>query len=127
MRTTNYYKVKPSVAVRAGVADVRYRTEDGMMILNEQDMRMTRLEPMEYLTGVVEAVLTEEQALMLIEQGGRKMGIPPAGTGEDVTAEEQYSEEDVVKEEPTDIPTDEEATGSEESEAEPIEEEVTNE
>ena len=84
MRTTKYYKVLPSVAERSGVAEMRYRTSDGMIILNEQDVRMIRLEPEEYLTGVVEAILTEEEALLLIEQGGKQMGLPPEETGNTV-------------------------------------------
>jgi len=140
MRTTKYYKVQPSVAERSGVADMRYRTADGMMILNEQDVRMIRLEPEEYLTGVVEAILTEEEAALLIEQGGKRMGLPP------VEVEDTDSVEDVPTEEPMDAPTeektetteedgyevvdeptDEEAVESEEPEVEPTEEEVTNE
>ena len=143
MRTTKYYKVQPSVAERSGVADVRYRTADGMMILNEQDVRMIRLEPEEYLKGVVEAILTEEEADLLIEQGGKRMGLPP------VEEEDTDSVEDVPTEEPdpteentettedanteedgyevVDEPTDEEAVESEEPEVKPTEEEVTNE
>lgn len=145
MRTTKYYKVQPSVAERSGVADVRYRTADGMMILNEQDVRMIRLEPEEYLKGVVEAILTEEEAALLIEQGGRLMGLPS------VEVEDTDAVEDVPTEEPTDAPTeektetteeanteedgyevvdeptDEEAVESEKPEVKPTEEEVTNE
>lgn len=145
MRITKYYKVQPSVAERSGVADVRYRTADGMMILNEQDVRMIRLEPEEYLKGVVEAILTEEEAAMLIEQGGRLMGLPT------VEVEDTDAVEDVPTEEPTDAPTEEdteasdevnaeedgyevvdepteeEAAESEEPETEPAEEEVTYE
>lgn len=145
MRTAKYYKVKPSVAERSGVADMRYRTADERMILNEQDVRMIRLEPEEYLTGVVEAILTEEEALLLIEQGGKRMGLPPVEvedtdyvkdvpTGEPTdapaeeeteTSEEANTEEDGY--EVVDEPTEEEAVESEEPEVEPIEEEVTNE
>ena len=107
MRTAKYYKVQPSVAERSGVADMRYRTADGMMILNEQDVRMIRLEPEEYLTGVVEAILSEEEAALLIEQGGKQMGLPP------VEVEDTDSVEDVPTEEPTDAPTEEETEASE--------------
>lgn len=109
MRTAKYYKVQPSVAERSGVADMRYRTADGMMILNEQDVRMIRLEPEEYLTGVVEAILTEEEAALLIEQGGKRMGLPP------VEVEDTDSVEDVPTEEPTDAPTEEETETTEEA------------
>lgn len=104
-----YYKVKADVATRAGVASARYRTADGMMILNEQDVRMIRLEPEEYLTGIAEAVLTEAEAAVLIEQGGRQMGIAPVT--EDVVVEVETPATDV--EETTDV--------------EQAEEEVTNE
>lgn len=137
MRTAKYYKVQPSVAERSGVADMRYRTADGMMILNEQDVRMIRLEPEEYLTGVVEAILSEEEAALLIEQGGKRMGLPlveveNTDSVEDVpteenteTTEEANTEEDGY--EVVDEPTDEEAVESEEPEVEPTEEEVTYE
>ena len=145
MRTTKYYKVQPSVAERSGVADVRYRTADGMMILNEQDVRMIRLEPEEYLKGVVEAILTEEEAALLIEQGGRLMGLPTVEVGDTDAVEDVPTEEptDAPAEEETeaseevnpeedgyevvDEPTDEEAVESEEPEVKPTEEEVTNE
>jgi len=140
MRTTKYYKVQPSVAERSGVADMRYRTADGMMILNEQDVRMIRLEPEEYLTGVVEPILTEEEAALLIEQGGKRMGLPPeevedTDSVEDVPTEEPMDAPTEEKTETTeedgyevvDEPTDEEAVESEEPEVEPTEEEVTNE
>lgn len=75
MRTTKYFLVKPAIAERAGVLSQRYRTADGLIVLNEQDMGKVRLQPEEYLTGVVEKVIDEREAHVLIEQGGRKMGI----------------------------------------------------
>ena len=75
MRTTKYFLVRPEIAQRAGVADVRFRTQDGKMILSEQDIRSVRLEPEEYLNGVVEDVLTEEQANILIAEGGKQLGL----------------------------------------------------
>ena len=116
--------MKPSVAVRAGVASARYRTEDGCMILNEQDMRMTRLEPQEYLTGVVEAVLTESEALLLIQQGGKQMGLPVVEETADATGTEDVPAEETA--DAVEESTEEEAVESEEPEVEP-EEEVTNE
>lgn len=93
MRTAKYYKVQPSVAERSGVADMRYRTADGMMILNEQDVRMIRLEPEEYLTGVAEAILTEEEAALLIERGGKRMGLPPVELEDTDSVEDAPTEE----------------------------------
>lgn len=117
MRTTKYYKVTASVAERSGVSEMRFRTADGMMILNEQDVRMIRLEPEEYLTGVVEAILTEEEAAFLIEQGGKQLGLPP------VEVEDTDSVEDV----PTDVPTEEEAEATDEVNPEEEGHEVTDE
>lgn len=128
MRTASYYKVKPSVAVRAGVASARYRTDDGMMIVNEQDVRMIRLTPEEYLTGVVEAVLTEEEAKMLIAKGGHKLGVP--AVEEPVTGEEADTEEVAEAVVGTTSDTDGQTPAeemNEDNDVEPIEEEVTNE
>lgn len=44
------------------------------MVLNEQDMGRVRLKPEEYLTGVVERVITEEEAKKLIAEAGSKTG-----------------------------------------------------
>lgn len=44
------------------------------MVLNEQDMGKIRLKPEEYLTGVVEQVVSEDEAAQLIEQAGRVLG-----------------------------------------------------
>ena len=44
------------------------------MVLNEQDMAKVRLEPEEYLTGVVEQVVSEDEAAQLIEQADRELG-----------------------------------------------------
>ena len=125
---------------------MRYRTSDGMIILNEQDVRMIRLEPEEYLTGVVEAILTEEEALLLIEQGGKKMGLPPVETGDTVPengitdipvdadsdmvtdSEEMKPETESGYNEAVDEPIEEPSeTGVEENVEETIKEEVSNE
>lgn len=74
MRTTKYFLVKPGVAERAGVLNQRYHTQDGLMVLNEQDMAKVRLKPEEYLTGVVEQVVSEDEAAQLIEQADRVLG-----------------------------------------------------
>ena len=68
MRTTKYFLVTPEIAERAGVLESRYHTTDGLMVLNEQDMGRVRLQPEEYLTGVVERVITEEEAKKLIAE-----------------------------------------------------------
>ena len=76
MRTTKYLLVTADIAQRAGVASVRYRTKDGMMIISEQDIRSVRLEPEEYMTGVVAQVLTEDEASILIADSGKVLGPP---------------------------------------------------
>lgn len=131
MRTTKYYKVTASVAERSGVAEMRYRTADGMMILNEQDVRMIRLEPEEYLTGVVEAILTEDEAALLIEQGGKQLGLPHivAGEGNDTLeganeAAGEVDPENGPMTEETEGVTDEKPADNEENNVEPTEEEV---
>lgn len=77
MRTTKYLLVTADIAQRAGVASVRYRTKDGMMIISEQDIRSVRLEPEEYMTGVVIQVLSEDEASILIAEAGKVLGPPP--------------------------------------------------
>lgn len=124
MRTTYYYKVEASVAARSESVSMRYRTEDGMIILNEQDLRMIRLEPEEYLNGIVDSILTEEEALLLIQQGGHKMGL---------LVEDSDMEEPVQEEAQAELDEDNEGFEVKESErnvediVELIEEEMTNE
>ena len=74
LRTTKYFLVTPEIAERAGVLESRYHTTEGLMVLNEQDMGRVRLQPEEYLTGVVERVITEEEAKKLIAEAGSKTG-----------------------------------------------------
>lgn len=97
MRTTKYFLVKPEIAERAGVIESRYHTVDGFIVLNEQDMGRVRLQPEEYLTGVVERVMDETEAANLIEEAGRKMG---RLTEESATehAEAAYEQGDVTVE-----------------------------
>ena len=106
MRTTKYFLVKPDVAERAGVINQRYHTQDGLMVLNEQDMAKVRLEPEEYLTGVVEQVVSEDEAAQLIEQAGRVLG-------------------PLVQEQPSTDRTDEEQTPAEENVDEDVQSEST--
>lgn len=93
MRTTKYFLVKPAIAERAGVLSQRYQTADGLIVLNEQDMGRVRLQPEEYLTGVVEQVVDEREAQVLIEQGGRRLGFSPVSEAETTGEPEAASEE----------------------------------
>lgn len=76
------------------------------MVLNEQDMAKVRLEPEEYLTGVVEQVVSEDEAAQLIEQAGRVLG-------------------PLVQEQPSTDRTDEEQTPAEENVDEDVQSEST--
>ena len=120
MRTTKYFKVTAAIAQRAGVAQVRYRTADNMMIISEQDIRAVRLQPEEYLTGVVAAVLTKEEATVLIAKAGKLLGPPPAAETEAPSPEEETMQEEVIQ------PAEEEATSEDEGTNE-SENESTNE
>lgn len=74
MREMKYLKVNSDVAKRAGVIDVRYRCTDGDFIINESDLRMIRFEPEEYTRGIGGIVISEEEAMSLIEAGGNQLG-----------------------------------------------------
>lgn len=121
MRTTKYFLVKPAVAERAGVIHQRYHTQQGLMVLNEQDMGKIRLEPEEYLTGVVEQVVSEDEASQLIEQAGRVLGPlveeqdHPSG---ELTDEDQNPAEEKVDEDEQSESTEVEQTETEQPEVE---------
>lgn len=96
MRQTKYFLVKEKIAERADVINERYHTEDGLMVLGEQDMGRVRLEPEEYLTGVVEQVVSEEEAVKLIDAAGRKLGPLVVEQAEDNPADEVGIPDDEV-------------------------------
>lgn len=96
MRQTKYFLVKEAIAERAGVLNERYHTEEGLMVLGEQDMGRVRLEPEEYLTGVVEQVVSEEEAVKLIDAAGRKLGPLVVEQTEDNPADEVGIPDDEV-------------------------------
>lgn len=119
MRTTKYFLVKPAVAERAGVIHQRYHTQQGLMVLNEQDMGKIRLEPEEYLTGVVEQVVSEDEAAQLIEQAGRVLGpLVQEQPFTDRTDEEQNPAEKNVDEEGQSESTETEPTDGEQPDVE---------
>lgn len=93
---------------------------------------MVRLEPEEYLTGVVEAILTEKEASLLIEQGGRQMGLPAeeptymvSGGSASEVGESEVSEE--VSDETEEMSDGESDGESADTSVESEEEEVNNE
>ena len=96
MRQTKYFLVKEEIAERAGVLNERYHTEEGLMVLGEQDMGRVRLSPEEYLAGVVEQVVSEEEAVKLIDAAGRKLGPLVAEQAEDNPADEVDNPADEV-------------------------------
>ena len=116
MRTTKYFLVKPAIAERAGVLSQRYQTADGLIVLNEQDMGRVRLQPEEYLTGVVEQVVDEREAQVLIEQGGRRLGFSPV-SGEQTTGETVAASESATGDEPAAV-SEAETTGEPEAASE---------
>ena len=124
MRTTKYFLVTPEIAERAGVLESRYHTTEGLMVLNEQDMGRVRLQPEEYLTGVVERVITEEEAKKLIAEAGSKTGrlVEEANAGATEGSPVTDSEEEVATPKEEVVTPNEKAVTDEESAAE----EVTN-
>ena len=58
------------------------------MVLGAQDMGRVRLEPEEYLTGVVEQVVSEEEAVTLIDAAGPELAPLVVERAEDNPADE---------------------------------------
>lgn len=74
MREMKYLKVSADIARRAGVIDIRHRTMDGYFIINESDLRMIHFEPEEITCGIGGQVISEQDAMILIEEGGNQLG-----------------------------------------------------
>ena len=141
------FSVSANIALRAGLADVRYRTTDGRFILSDKDLQRVRLTADEFVNGLDVIRLTDAEARALIEVSGHVLGFTAA---EQVIANSTENEEveeqsDVVEEgpeedtpsEPTaeividDTPAEEPETEETPEEEEPVEEtpeeETTNE
>ena len=78
MLDTSYYKVTREIAQRSGLINVRYRTQDGFYILDNNDLSRIRIKSSEYLTGLQGVQpISKEEAKAIIEQNGYKMGAAP--------------------------------------------------
>jgi hypothetical protein len=111
MREMKYLKVSADVAKRAGVIDVRYRTGDGDFIINESDLRMIRFEPEEITRGIGGQVISEQEAMLLIEEGGNQLGEEESVVNnEDVI---ENAGEPIFKPEESIVPEGEETDGKE--------------
>ena len=99
MRATKYLLVKEEIAERAGLKDLRTRTDDGKYILYEGDLKLVHLLPEEYVTGLqgVE-VITEARAQELVEAAKAA-----------VKTEDNPAEAEVATDEGTDADTDTES------------------
>lgn len=89
MIDAGFYLVTKEIALRSGMVDTRYRTQDGRFILNDRDLSRIRFSPNEYLTGLqgIERISASE-ANTLIAKNNNAMGI-----GQEDVAEEPKIEE----------------------------------
>lgn len=68
MRAAKFLLVSEEIAERAGLKDLRTRTDDGRYVLYEGDLKMVHLQPEEYVTGLAGVeVITEAKAQELVE------------------------------------------------------------
>ena len=109
MVDAGFYLVTKEIALRSGMIDTRYRTQDGRFILNDRDLSRIRFSPNEYLTGLqgIERISASE-ANTLIAKNGNAMGIGKEDVDEEHKIEEVQKEstenvEVPVAEEPQDV------------------------
>lgn len=70
-----FYKVPRAIAQRAGVLDIRYRTKDGMFLLDNKDLLRVRMTSEEIETGLQGIVkITSAEAKRLQVENGFRMG-----------------------------------------------------
>jgi len=86
------FSVSADVAVRAGLANERYRTADGRFVMTDKDLQRVRLTPEEIVHGLDAIMLTKQEAEHLIAENGLKMGF-----------EEDTAEEEPVVEQPVEV------------------------
>lgn len=69
------YLVTEDIAIRCGLANDRYKTQDDKFILDNKDLSRLRLTSQEFINGVegIE-IITKQEADDLIEQGGYTIG-----------------------------------------------------
>lgn len=94
------YKVPRAIAQRAGVLGIRYRTKDGMFILDNKDLRRVRMTSEEIENGLqgIVRITPEESTRLQIENNFRMGddGIEFDIMPEDVSTEQQESAEPPV-------------------------------
>lgn len=113
MVDAGFYLVTKEIALRSGMIDTRYRTQDGRFILNDRDLSRIRFSPNEYLTGLqgIERISASE-ANTLIAKNNNAMGIGQEDVAEESKIEEvqevatenveaPVAEEEVQEEQPT--------------------------
>lgn len=106
MVDAGFYLVTKEIALRSGMIDTRYRTQDGRFILNDRDLSRIRFSPNEYLTGLqgIERISASE-ANTLIAKNSNAMGIGQEDVAEEPKVEEVATGnvEAQVAEEPQDV------------------------
>lgn len=104
MVDAGFYLVTKEIALRSGMIDTRYRTQDGRFILNDRDLSRIRFSPNEYLTGLqgIERISASE-ANTLIAKNNNAMGV-----GDDVVEEPKIEEVQPMEETNTEEPVVEE-------------------
>lgn len=70
-----FYLVTEEIAMRCGLVNDRYKTQDNKFILDNKDLSRLRLTSQEFVNGVegIE-MITKQEADDLIEQGGYTIG-----------------------------------------------------
>lgn len=106
MVDAGFYLVTKEIALRSGMIDTRYRTQDGRFILNDRDLSRIRFSPNEYLTGLqgIERISASE-ANTLIAKNSNAMGIGQEDVAEEPKVEDVATGnvEAKVAEEPQDV------------------------
>ena len=113
MLDSAFYLVTREIAMRSGVIDGRYRTQDDRFILDNKDLSRIRFTTDEYISGLqgVEKI-DEMQAKTLIAQNGYKMGL--SGESNDEPEPENVPEIIVSEEEQVNAETETENENKEE-------------
>ena len=106
MKAQVSFSVSADIAERARLTEVRYKTKDGRYILTNKDLARLELTPEEYMGGIDVILLTEEEAGLLIAEGGFVFG--------DNTEAKAVLEEEPAVVEAADV----DGTGDSEAEAE---------
>jgi hypothetical protein len=100
---TAFYLVSKDIALRSGLIDSRYRTQDGRYILDNKDLSRVRFTTDEYISGLkgVEKI-TETHASTLIAKGGFNKGVTEDVLEAPLPEEEQPQGSDIEQKENND-------------------------